>query len=1090
MFVVRTVFRNKLQCHDILFFLITLIVCVGPVGPDYVKAQSATATLRGIVVDENDAVVPAVNVAVINVSRGILRHAMTDESGDFAVPLLPPGSYTVKAEHEGFNTTEIRDVVLNVSDETSLKITLKVGRVADQTVEVVESTSSVDEAPGVSTVVDRQFVNNLPLNGKSFQSLITLTPGTVLTKSNNGFEQGQFSVNGQRSNANYFTVDGVSANIAVIASLAPGQASAGSLPGLATTGGTNNLVSIDALQEFKVLTSSYAPEFGRTPGAQVSIVTRAGTNDFHGSLFEYFRNDALDANDWFANSKRLAKPPLRQNDFGFVAGGPVVIPGFGEGRGAAFHNGRNHTFFFFSYEGLRLRQPLVGITDVPGLTARQLAAANNSPAAPYLKAYPLPTGPDRANGFAEFASSYSNPSTLNATSIRIDHSFNPRFSLFGRYNYAPSESLSRAGDGLRSLNSIRTFANRTQTLTAGATNILTDSAFNELRFNFSNVTGESRSSLDTFGGAIVPADSLLFPSFVSFSDAFFRLSVTGGRNASIQAGTNVSNRQRQFNVVDSLSNVMGSHQLKFGVDYRLLFPVIGIRGYAQTITFGNINNAVASMASSVQVDAQTGPQELRYTNLSVFAQDAWRAHRRLTLTYGVRWEVNPPPTELNGNAAFAVRGIDNIPTMTLAPRGTELYQTTYNNFAPRVGVVYRLMDDPGNELIVRGGAGVFYDLGNAQTANAYGASFPFTASRRFTNTLFPISPLQALPPTITTNLPVTSTIIIFDPHLKLPYSYQWNIALEKSLGAQQSMTATYVAALGRRLLRQDALFNGASNNPSFASPSLFTRNTANSNYQALQIQFQRRLSRGLQALISYAWSHSIDIASNDSTANVPAEVININQDRGDSDFDVRHSGSAALTYNIPTNRSMPADYLWQDWAVDSIFTARSSTPVNVYFTTIAPFGIYQLRPNRLAGVPLYIENSAEAGGRRINAAAFAVQTPTVQGSLGRNAVRGFPFWQLDFALRRQFHLSERIDLQFKAELFNVFNHPNFGDPRFEDMSLGTASGGQFFSNAAFGRSTSMLGRSLASGGTGTGGLNPLYQVGGPRSIQLSLKAQF
>jgi len=1079
----------KPQHH--LIVLLVLLIFAGPSNFIEVKGQSATSTLRGSVVDENDAVIPAVNVAVINIARGILRQATTDQSGDFAVPLLPPGSYTVKAEREGFNTTEIRDVVLNVNDQVSVKIKLKVGRIADQTVDVVESTVAVDESPGVATVVDRQFVENLLLNGRSFQSLVALTPGTVFTKSNNGFEQGQFSVNGQRSNANYFTIDGVSANIAVIASLAPGQASAGSLPGLATTGGTNNLVSIDALEEFKVLTSSYAPEFGRTPGAQVSIVTRSGTNDLHGSFFEYFRNDALDANDWFANSRGLAKPPLRQNDFGFVLGGPVILPAFGEGLpGSAFYNGRNRTFFFLSYEGLRLRQPLVGITDVPGRLARQTAAASNSVTAPYLNAYPLPTGPDRANGFAEFATSYSNPSTLNATSIRIDHLFNARFTLFGRYNYSPSETLSRAGDGLRSLNSIRAFSNRTETLTLGATNILSANIFNELKINFSNVTGKNRSSLDTFGGAAVPADSLLFPSFTSGSDAFFRLSITGGRNASIQAGTNVSNRQRQFNIVDSLSAVRGSHQLKFGVDYRLLLPVIGIRGYGQTITFGNVTNSIAALASTVQVDAQSGPQELRYTNLSLFAQDAWKTHRRLTLTYGFRWEVNPPPIELNGNFAFAVTGEENIPTMTLAPRGTPLYQTTYNNFAPRIGVVYQLMDQPGSELIVRGGAGIFYDLGNAQTANAYGASFPFTATRRLTNTTLPLSPAQASPPAITTNLPVTSTIVIFDPDLKLPYSIQWNLALEKSLGAHQSLSATYLAAIGRRLLRQEALFNGASNNPVFASTSLFIRNTASSNYQGLQVQFQRRLAKGLQTLVSYTWSHSIDIASNDSSANVPAGVIDVSQDRGDSDFDVRHSSSAALTYNLPVKRAMEFGGLLKDWSLDSIFSARSATPVNAYFTTVAPFGIYQLRPNRRTDIPLYIEDKAEAGGRRVNPAAFVVQTPTTQGTLGRNSVRGYPFWQLDFALRRQFRLTDRFALQFKAELFNAFNHPNFGDPRFEDMSLGLASGGQFFPNAAFGRSTSMLGRSLASGGTGTGGLNPLYQVGGPRSIQLSLRAQF
>src|ERR1044071_7763444 len=245
--------------------------------------------------DQEGAVVPGVNIAVISIAQGFQRSTTTSDEGIFVVPLLPPGNYTVKAEHEGFTTAEVRDVILNVNDQRAIKISLTVGELTSQTVQVLDTPPLIDESPAVGTTIDRQFVGNLPLNGRSFQSLITLTPGVVLTTATS-LNRGQFSVNGQRANANYFTVDGVSANVGANASSVPGQSGAGSLPALSAFGGTNNLVSVDALQEFRIQTSTYAPEFGRTPGAQVSIVTRAGSNEFHGSAFEYFRNDVLDAN--------------------------------------------------------------------------------------------------------------------------------------------------------------------------------------------------------------------------------------------------------------------------------------------------------------------------------------------------------------------------------------------------------------------------------------------------------------------------------------------------------------------------------------------------------------------------------------------------------------------------------------------------------------------------------------------------------------------------------------------------------------------------------------------------------------------------
>jgi hypothetical protein len=696
-------------------------------------SQSASANLSGTVVDQNGAVVPGARVKVSNTATGLQREVTTNDEGSFTVPLLPPTRYTVRVERQGFAPVEAT-IVLNVGDQKALTISLKAGNISEM-VKITADAPLINESPSVGTVVDRQFVGNLPLNGRSFQSLITLTPGVVLTKTS-VLAQGQFSVNGQRASANYFTVDGVSANIGASSSTFPGQSGAGSLPGLSAFGGTNNLVSVDALQEFKIQTSTYAPEFGRTPGAQVSIVTRSGTNKLSGTVFEYFRNDKLDANDFFNNANRLAKPAERQNDFGGVLGGPVI---------------KNRMFFFFSYEGLRLRQPQVGITDVPSLAARQAAS---SAIQPFLNIYPNPTAPDRANGLATFAASFSNPATLNATSIRVDENVNGKLTLFGRYNHAPSETIGRGGPA-QTLNTLTLSMGKTQTLTLGGTYIVTPAISNDLRFNYSRNTSETLLTLDNFGGAVVPAESVLFPSGTSSEHAQFAMFLGGGAQKSgIFLGRNPTNLQRQFNLVDSLSLVTGNHQLKFGVDYRRLSPVFSGPEQSQQLIFGGVGTpgspatgtALSGRIALATISSLVSPQVAIFDNFSLYTQDTWKVVPRLTLSYGLRWDVNPPPHAANGNGPLTLTQITDPATFAFAPRGTPLWKTTYNNFAPRIGVAYHLSQAPGRELVLRGGFGIFYDLGNGQAFNAFTASFPFTSQKSLSNAIFPLSASDATPP--------------------------------------------------------------------------------------------------------------------------------------------------------------------------------------------------------------------------------------------------------------------------------------------------------------------------------------------------------
>lgn len=1056
-------------------------------------AQLETATVSGQVVDPSGLSITAAKIDLVDIDRDTTTGTTTSPSGLYTFPSVRPGRYRLEVTAAGFKVVNVTGLIVNVQDHIEQNFRLQVGSVAESVTVTAGAPLVNTTDAAVSTVVDRQFAENLPLNGRSFQTLIQLTPGVVLT-TNNGFDTGQFSINGQRASSNYWMVDGVSANIGISAGgTSPGSGLGGTLGSSSVLGGTNSLVSVDALQEFRIQTSTFAPEFGRTPGGQISIVTRSGTDIFHGTAFDYLRNDIFDANNWFngvniMNPTPLPKAEERQNDFGGTFSGPIL---------------KNRTFFFFSYEGLRLRLPQTLPTFVPDLTARQNAL---TAVQPFLNAFPLPNGTDNlSTNVAEYNASFSNPATLDAYSLRIDHKLSDKLALFGRYDYSPSK-LSERGGGGSALSTVFQQTITTQTGTAGVTWELSPIAVNDFRFNYSRTDAPSSLYLDSFGGA-VPVANLPFPNSFTTQNADFVFEIdTLGNNLALNTGANGHNVQRQINLVDNVSLQRGVHALKFGVDFRRLSPQLDFLKYAQGNVFLDVPSTEMGNAYYNYLLSGLSPT-LLFRNLSIFAQDTWHAVSRLTFTYGLRWDVDFVPSSISGPGLNAVTGFDlsNLSNLALAAPGTPPYSTVYGDIAPRVGLAYQVSQNPNRQTVLRGGFGVFYDLATSEVGNsASSTAYPFGAIAFVVPGAFPLSTTAAAPPPIIPPGPTSGTLDAFDPHLKPPRTLQWNVALEQSLGKQQTITASYIGSAGRRLLQTAFIYLP---NPNLAYADLVT-NAAISDYNALQIQFQRHLSHGLQALASYTWSHSIDTASAGSIGNGSNDLSALysNVNRGPSDFDRRNAFSVALTYDVPSPKwNTFANTLLRGWSTENVVQAQSAPPVDVSYSYLGELSTgfaTNPRPDVIGSQPFYLYGPQYAGGKAINntiapggcpdgsdmVGPFCPPPsvnglPTRQGNLGRNALRGFGVAQWDFAVHRDFPIHESVKLQFRAEMFNLLNHPNFGPPV---GNLGTPSA----INPQFGQSIQMLGQSLSGGNLGAGAFSPLYQLGDPRSIQLALKLFF
>ena len=1026
--------------------------------PAVIAAQTHRASLRGTVYDSNHAAIPGAKVSLTSAATGEVRTVSTADDGEYTISSLPAGVYQIKVEMTSF-LKHLERIELLVNQEQRLDVTLTIAGPEPGVLEI-DSTNEAQlkkDSPALGTVIENRQITGLPLDGRNFYELSLLVPGAVPPAPGSaGSVRGDFafSVNGAREDANNFLLDGVY-------NVDPKLNTFGVRP------------SVEAIREFEMLTSTYDASFGRNPGAQVNVVLNSGSNDFHGSAFEFHRNAALDARNFFAPASE-PKPKYIRNQFGGALGGPIS---------------HNRTFFFADYEGTRSREGITRITNVPtaleraGNFSQSLFGVPTNPFTgmpfdngiipdffinPVGRAiaalYPLP---NRNVPFQNFVSSPVQRDDNDSFDVRVDHHLNDRADLVFRYSFGdrdlfepftgPSFALVPGfGD---------TVKRRSQNAMGALTFLITPNLVNESRVAFSRVASsvdQEASVLNSQVGlpAISPRTRDLGLSFITIT-GFSPLGDEG--NNPQNSVTNV------YQFLNNSSYVHGNHLIKFGADLRFsqqnAFRDVESRGRLQFSPFLTLtNNALGDLllgfpllTSVARVD---NPQHIRTESYNFFVNDSYRVRPRLTVNAGLRYEYNSPPVDAQDRAT-----VYDVVTRNLVPVGTNGvprsgFEPDRNNFAPRIGFAWSIGRD--EKTVLRGGYGVYYDQSPLAPAEALYFNSPF-----FDNNIF--FSLPGLPLTLSNPFPtffpfpLPDSALAIQRDLRTGYMQHWNFNVERQLWDNTVVEVAYVGSKGTKLLTARDINQPQ---PSALPPGLpfvprpdprfddidLLESRGNSNYNALQMRFQQRLTRGFSALASYTWSKSIDDASNFFSSagdpNFPQNSYNVAAERGRSNFDVTHRLSVSYSYALPFTRAEGlAAKLVNGWETFGIVTLQTGRPFTVALLpeidnsgtgrSILGFGAND-RPN-LVGNP---ELSNQSTSQWFNTAAFVFPAPGTFGNAGRYILEGPGFQSVNASLVKNTNFSERVKLQFRAEAFNLFNHPNFNLP---DNFLGSPTFGRITS---------------------------------------------
>lgn len=993
-----------------------------------VFAQYDTGSITGIVRDKSGAVVSGAEVKVTDTKTGRVYNVTTGSVGEYSVPGLPAGPYKVEVGHPGFETAIVSGVTLYAATTRSVDVELKVGASSEQVSVVAETlTVNTQTSDSGSSIASKQ-VTNLPLNGRDFTSLIALVPGSVTTggfgqNSLGGFETTFAGVNVLLDGADATRID-----VNAVSTQLGRQAS------------RISRASVDSIEEFKVLSGVYSAEYGRSNGDIVNVITKSGGNSFHGNLFEFFRNDALDARNYFATSPT----PLKLNQFGGNVGGPIV---------------KDKLFFFVNYEGVRQI-----VTNPTGPIAVLTQATRNSGVAsiqPFFNALPLPNvpgpvvfkgaGPGGTDvirtdlGF--FQGTLRNTIREDTGSIKVDYNASNRDTFSLRYNISDSFTSTQYGIAID------------QVSPSTSRNHLAKGTWNHtFRPNLLNEFGVAynRPQTDSLGGG---GNFPIFQCF--FCDATNTFGAAPG-----PALFSDRRPQHSLQFLDTLTWIKGRHAIRAGLDIRHAVTNDALDPQ-EFLSYGGTLGLLFNSGFSLSTLGHT-EVSLQNTNYGFFVQDDFRILPRLTLNLGLRYEYN---SVLHGDKI----GNFDIATLSLLPQGAGLYKPDRNNFAPRLGFAW---DPYGNgNTVVRGGFGVFYSpqltgaalslAGNYQQGFSINVFDLLFGTRVCTPSLTIAYPVQNPLPVCTPALP--ANVNALDQNLRDPYSLHWSLGVQRQIVRDTVLEIAYVGNRGVKLPAGAAYAGEELNLSPFPGNNQISQNFGqirrlgdflDSNYHSMQVSLRRHVGNSLNLDANYTWSHERDDAVNILTG----AFQNSHNPKGDfanGDIDVRHNFTLGAVWDVPAGNSLPKAVA-KGWQVSSLIQARGGLPVNIALASPF-FGIDQLRPNLVPGQSIKASNYSVPGSQ-FNPAAFVAPPAFTYGNLPRNAGRGPGFAQVDLGVSKTTQLTERMGLQVRAELFNVFNHPNFNSP----------SG--LLNDPNFGKSTSTIGDLV---GTGTS-----------RQAQLALKLIF
>lgn len=1036
-----------------------------------VSAQVESGTINGTVVDSTGAVVSGARVTMTSTATAKVRTTVTNTSGAYSVPFLAPGTYDVEVSKEGFATLIQRGLVLQVDQTLGINFSLKPGSV-QQSLEVTGQAPVLQtETATLGNVVNGQQVQTLPLNGRNFMDLASLTAGTTPAEPGSRNQaEGGFSSNGNRSYDNNIMLDGVDNN-----SLSPDLRN-----------GTDFMVSPppDAIQEFNVETNGYGPEFGRGGGAAVNIAIKSGANAFHGNVWEYLRNEKFDARNYF-DTTGSKKPSYKQNQFGFTFGGPII---------------KNRTFFFGDYQGTRIRNAETFISPVPSLAERTgdfsdgflgtpIDPATGNPITPsdpnidplalqLAQLYPAPNIPGIGGAQPSPAQFVYNPVQATNTDqfdIRVDHSFSQSMPAFVRVSYSKNHlnnpgqlpGLALGSPGTMQGN---TMQNNSIGVAIGLTRIFSPTVANDLRIGYARL---DITQLPFFGSVNTNQQYGIpgIPFVSGLTGGLPVLTFSDVQQLGAEGCVPTMEITNVYTYRDVLSVSRAKHKMSMGFEGRpsefTIFQPCDGRGhwdYGSSFTGSGFGDFLLQLPDSADL-ATLHNIDYKRSNYGIFFGDNWHATARLNVDLGLRWEYHSPVWERKNQQA--VLGFDgnyymasqaSVPSgfifpVKQSPWGKYLNAPYRKDFAPRLGFAYEVHKG----TILRGSYGIFWQAEEIGTYSNPSPGFnpPYYVLAVFNSTAGPT--VNATVNKLTNGFPANAITSGFDPtsvgYTRLQsnfadgYVQEWNLTLQHQIGSSSSLEIAYMGSKGTHLI------NGATGNQATPSPdpttdlqarrpipSLFAEtfdifSNAYSNYHGLGVTLRRNFSRGFSANVAYTWSHALDIASSSNLGSgnngYYRSEANMNWEYGNADVDQRHRLTAYYAWQLPfgqgralaSNASGVLNQIIGGWTTLGIWSLHSGN----WFTPVIDIdysnsGAPQARPDLVCNPN---HNAPHNINQWVNNSCFALPAQGTYGTAGRNILLGPGYFNTNLSLMKDFHFTEARYVQFRVEFFDAFNHPNF-----------------------------------------------------------------